>query len=71
MVHAPAKFRENTAMRFRVTVRKLNVTDRQTDGQTDGGHCNISCPGPSAQWEIIKECAMVCYDSGRCSKCHD
>ena len=33
MVHVPAKFRENTSMRFRVTVRKLNVTDRQTDGR--------------------------------------
>ena len=32
MVHVPAKIRENTAMHFRVTVRKLNVTDRQTDG---------------------------------------
>ena len=32
LVHVPAKFRENTAMRFWVTVRKLNVTDRQTDG---------------------------------------
>ena len=31
----PAKFRENTAMRFQVTVRKLNVTDRWTDGRTD------------------------------------
>ena len=36
MVHIPEKFRENTAMLFWVTVRKLNVTDRQTDGQTDG-----------------------------------
>ena len=36
MVHVPAKFRENTSMRFRVTVRKLNVTD--------GGRCNISHP---------------------------
>ena len=35
MVHVPAKFRENTSMRFWVTVRKLNVTDRQTDRQTD------------------------------------
>ena len=43
MVHIPAKFRENTSMRFRVTVRKLNVTDGQTDGLT-GGHCNISRP---------------------------
>ena len=32
MVHVPAKFRENTSMRFRVTVRKLNVTDGRTDG---------------------------------------
>ena len=29
MVHIPAKFRENTSMRFRVTVQKLNVTDGQ------------------------------------------
>ena len=40
MVHVPAKFWENTSMRFRVIVRKLNVTD----GQTDGGLCNISRP---------------------------
>ena len=33
MVHVPAKFRENTSMRFSVTVRKLNVTDRRTDGR--------------------------------------
>ena len=26
-MHVPEKFRENTAMRFRVTVQKLNVTD--------------------------------------------
>ena len=36
--------------------RKLNVTDGRTDGQTDrqtdGGHCNISIPGPSARREI-------------------
>ena len=31
MVHIPAKFWENTSMRFWVTVRKLNVTDRRTD----------------------------------------
>ena len=35
MVHVPAKFWENTSMRFWVTVRKLNVTDGRTDGQTD------------------------------------
>ena len=34
-------------MHFRVTVRKLNVTDRRTDAQTDR-HCNTSRPGPSA-----------------------
>ena len=33
MVHIPAKFRENTAMHFQVTLRKLNMTDRQTDGR--------------------------------------
>ena len=37
MVHVPAKFRENTSMRFRVTVQKLNVTDGRTDKQADGG----------------------------------
>ena len=37
MVHIPARFRENTAMRFRVTVRQLNMTDRQMDRWTDGG----------------------------------
>ena len=45
-----AKFRENTSMRFRVTVRKLNITNRRTDRWTDGqtdretdrGRCNIS-----------------------------
>ena len=35
MVHAPAKFQENASMRIRVTVRKLNVMDGQTDGLTD------------------------------------
>ena len=35
MVRVPAKFRENTSMRFRGTVRKLNVTDGRTDRQTD------------------------------------
>ena len=62
LVHVSAKFRENKSMHFWVTVRKLNVTgrqtdrrtDRQTDGQTDGGRCNISRPGPSAPREIIK-----------------
>ena len=50
MVHILAMFRENTSMRFRVTVRKLNVTDRQTDR----GRCNISRPGPSARrWREI------------------
>ena len=60
LVHVPAKFRENTAMRFWVTVRKLNVTDRQTDGQTDRrtGRCNISRPGPPAPREIIIEAAL-------------
>ena len=36
MVHIPANFQENTLMRFRVTVRKINMTDRQTDGRMDG-----------------------------------
>ena len=54
MVHVPAKFRENTSRHFWVTVRKLNVTDRQTDRRTDRGRCNISRPGPSAPREIIK-----------------
>ena len=40
MVHVPAKFWENISMRFRVTVRKLNVTDGLMDRQTDGGRGN-------------------------------
>ena len=43
-------------MRLRVTVRKLNVMDIETDktyGQTDGwGRFNISRPGPSDRREI-------------------
>ena len=43
LVHIPAKFRENTAMRFWVTVRKLNVTTvrntlREIELQND--YCN-------------------------------
>ena len=62
MVHIPAKFRENTSMRFLVSAKTKRDgrtdrqtdgrTDRQTDGRTDGGHCNISHPGPSAPREI-------------------
>ena len=37
MVYVSVKFRENTSMRFRVTVQKLNMTDRQTDRRMDGG----------------------------------
>ena len=48
LVHVPAKFWENTAMRFWVTVRKLNVTDGQTDRQTDGGVARSPVPGPTA-----------------------
>ena len=36
MVHVPSKFWENRAMRFWVTVWKLNITDIRTDGRTDG-----------------------------------
>ena len=39
-------------------MRKLNVTDRQTDRRTDGGRCNISRPGPSAPREIIKNSVL-------------
>ena len=47
LVHVPATFRENTAMRFWVTVRKLNVTDGRTDRQTDGVAIS-PVPGPTA-----------------------
>ena len=47
MMHVPAKFRENTSMRFRVTVRKLNVTDRQTDRWMDGRGALQYLPYPS------------------------
>ena len=33
-------------------MRAKTKRDRQTDGQTDGGRCNISRPGPSAPREI-------------------
>ena len=46
MVHVPTQFRENTSMRFRVTVRKLNVTDER-------GELQYPRPGPSARREII------------------
>ena len=40
----PAKFRENTAIIFCwVTLQKVNVMDRQTDGG-GGGHYNMSLP---------------------------
>ena len=67
MVHVPAKFPENTAMPFWVTVRKLNVTDRQTERGGEGGF-NISCLGPSARWEIknfdkhIKDISAKCLN---------
>ena len=51
MVHVPGKFRENTSMRFRVTVGKLNVTDGQTDRRTGG---IAIYPGPSAPREITR-----------------
>ena len=56
MVHVPAKFLENTSMRFRVTVRKPRDENKtwRTDRVTDGGRCNISRPGPSAWREITR-----------------
>ena len=45
MVHVPAKFWENISMRFRVTVRNLNITDGQTDGQ--GALLYLTCIPPS------------------------
>ena len=38
MVHIdpPGKFRGNSIICLRVTLQKLNVTDRQTDGQRGG-----------------------------------
>ena len=63
MVHVAAKFRENTSMRFRVTVQKLNVTDRQTDG----GRCTISHPraygaagdNMEAMWILLSHCETI------------
>ena len=49
MVHVPAKFRENTTIRFRVTVRKLNVTDGWT-----GSVAIISRPRAYARREITR-----------------
>ena len=46
-------------------MRKLNVTDGQTDRQTDGGRCNISRPGPPAPREIkrIEQNVFVVFDT--------
>ena len=62
-------FRENTAMRFLVTVRKLNVTDRRTDRQTDGGCCNISRPrayGAGGRYKYIRRSK---WDNNTCYMC--
>ena len=40
-------------------MRKLNVTDRQTDGRTDGGRCNISVPGLRRRREIIINASLT------------
>ena len=58
MVHVPAKFRENTSIRFRVTVRKLNVTDRH---RRTGGVAISPVPGPTA---IIMSGPRTTYMSG-------
>ena len=62
MVHIPAKFWENISMRFRVTVRKLNVTDGQ-----GGGRCYISRHGPSAPRDntsnIVKKILKILFFS--------
>ena len=50
LVHIPAKFRENTAMRL----RKLNMTDRQMDKQKDGQGALQYLPSPGLRREIIK-----------------
>ena len=67
MMHIPAKFRENAAMRFRVTVRKLNMTDRRTDRRT-GGRYNISRPWPSAQDKnVSKILCMIIVHTNTCA----
>ena len=43
LVHVPAKFRENTAMRF-LSYSAKTKRDGRTDRQTDGGRWNISHP---------------------------
>ena len=37
---------------LQVSRKYINGTDGRMDGQTDGGRCNISRPGPSAPQEI-------------------
>ena len=55
LVHVPAKFRENTAMRFWVTVwQTARQTDRLTDGQTDGGVAISPVPGLRRWREITR-----------------
>ena len=53
MVHLPATFRENTSMRFRVTVRKLNVTEGRTDGRGGGGALQYL---PSQAFGLVPPC---------------
>ena len=38
---------------------------KRTDGQTDGGCCNISHPGPSARWEIKMTIIQLIYKLSR------
>ena len=58
MVHIPAKFRQNTTMRFWVTVQKTK-RDGQTDRQTDGGAFQylpsqaFGAAGDNKKWESI------------------
>ena len=49
-MYVPEKFRENSAMRFWVTVRKLNVTDGRTDGR--GALQYLPSPGLRRRREI-------------------
>ena len=60
LVHVPAKFRENTAMRFfsySAKTKRDGRTDRRTDRQTDGRGAlqYLPSPGLRRRREIIKK----------------
>ena len=59
MVHVPAKFWENISLGFRVTVQKLNVTDRRTDRR--GALQDLPSRAFSAAGDNKNQIVYVCH----------